>query len=352
MLELNKAISRGRVFSPTIALKGEGSKLVKLKNNTDMVDRFNSRITKPRIALVRGKKLRVNALDLYKGENILIYVKPKIMVGYSILHYTHPKLELGKDISLFLGKSNNTINEVISNNVSTLYRKVDLAYKDNLVLIKGYNLNKTVLNLEVGNTLKRESIDLQKGIAIKLRDINLTKGANIKNNLEGISLERGIDLTKILKNHILKSEEVQKSQIKACTPKTEINVLKDDISNHKIESKSNVIDTKKPKCKIEDLSYDKIKRSQKKVELKPQDMKKEEKVRDKVKLNKEIKNDKPLKKVEEGVVYTKTMSLYEFLKENPKSRKVDIALKYYDNKVIEQAIKTGKVLLKKGKLII
>lgn len=191
-----------------------------------------------------------------------------------------------------------------------------------LKLKKGVYLDLSLF--DVSHTLG--SIVLKQGSILKVCTSNLKKGCNLLN-------------VSSLKNEILKYE--RESNLKNVN-KVETISKTDDISSldigdtkkiiKEVKIKDNIKEQKGNESKLiefEDKPYTDIKRLEKNKDVTDTDI-----------------------EVDDGITYDVGMSLYDFLKENKNNRTEEVVLKYYTKNDLEDLLKKGKVLKKRGKLII
>lgn len=226
-----------------------------------------------------------------------------------------PKLEKGLDLSLNLKLRKGVILKLDNKEDIT----IESNSKEDIVLKKGLKLCVGTPNLKKGNVNVISNLNLKRGVVLSL----------------SLNLKRGKDITKKI---VKKSKPKKVVNIKDNNLKTDIHYLSDDMKD-----KSNRIDNSiilNSDKSIRDVVINKdIVIKDEKINIK------EEQSGESIKLEKEVK-------VEDDIVYKQGMSLYEFLKENPKKRTEEIILQYFNAKDLKALVDSGKVLKKRGKLII
>lgn len=303
---LNRGLKKDRGFIPPKRTPYGGSKLSSLRD----VESTYSKGIKP--VLRKGKPLNLSIKPLHKGKNLIVDG------NYSDT----------KKVSKYVLEEDTFTDELLITNIGGTTVK-----EPNLV--RGKRLDIKGVSLQKGNNLKVGGLDLSEGVSLKLV----------------VDLQRGKDLTKNsviekYKELVLAKKSVSKKVVGlkqkdlvndlSCTNKDKCgDISAKDITEKTIPYKSirDTINTKDTSNKIETVDII------------------EEQKREDNRLVKDVE-DVEVKKIDDDVVYKQGMSLYDFLKENPKKRTEDVILTYFNASDLKALIDSGKVLKKRGKLII
>lgn len=212
---------------------------------------------------------------------------------------------------------------------------------------KGIVLDVCVAKLVKGNNLKIKNVaevkvkkpKLKKGLKLLVTKANLLGGGTIE--LPIYTLVKGKDLTK----HSTVKKYIQ-LKIRGNVDKKENKVemetsIKRDISS--LKKDKYIVDVK------DDLA---LRKEVNKVKIGTTELTKDSDREQKRESNTLVKERREGNEVDKGVVFKIGMTLYEFLKENPKKRTEDVVLKYFKAKDLKDLVNSGKVLKKRGKLII
>lgn len=304
---LNRGLKKDRGFVPPKRTSYSGSKLSSLRD----VESTYSKCVKP--VLRKGKPLNLSLKSLHKGKNLIVDVE-----CYGT-----------KKVSKYVLEEDAFTDELLITNIGGTTVKEP-------ILVSGKRLDMNGVSLQKGNNLKVRGLDLSDGVSLKLV-VGLQRGKDLtKNSIIAKYKEMVLSKKSALKNVVgLKQKDLANDLI--CTNKdnySDISTKDIIVENTLYESIRDTIITSDNSNKIEKVSRI------------------EEQKREDNRLFKDEEEAVENKKVDDDVVYKQGMSLYDFLKENPKKRTEEVILNYFNASDLKALIDSGKVLKKRGKLII